>query len=523
MNAKGMFRVLLSCLLWMEQVVLPAEERTGSQPSVLLLKVGSVTIRAGQQVVLEDRITSVSGEALYAADWELGVLVRPRQENLWLVVRIGRIEPGGVFRITGIEFPRIGDYELLVAAFRPGELAVGERLQQSRWERTAAAVSDRVPVFVRTAATAAAPPQVAIVSLSGVAVRPREVNPVPHDVDLEISAPVPAWVYLVVRIPYTDRCHMLGPAARERSSGNYLLQGVPLQAPGDPRQAHFELVALAASRLLRTGPVSCESIRSWGVQVSLPVEVVTEIKQPPGESQRVAYISLTRIGPRTFGPAQVAAVPTLSAEEPVQSGDRLEISAHERLPQGTLLYAATRYRGTGPWLVQGPAVSQGAPSPGLAELARPVTYVWLNLRFVKPPGQDKDDEASWYEVIAVASTDSLPNGWIDTAFLASRRLEGVSETVVVRALGEPAAPPAQPSISRIGGQDVDAEGETTVGASERIEVKLPKDAPKWAYVGVCPAGCTTWSFTETYAEFRIMPSDGGERQRGGGLVISCSA
>src|SRR5262249_14158133 len=115
-----------------------------------ILKVGPRDVEGGQQVILEDPIIDLFGEATNYESKEFFALLRHQGEQRWYVIGAAKSEPGGIFYISGVQFPRAGDFELMVALFDPGAITIKDWVEEKIWRPKALAVSQRVAVTVKS-------------------------------------------------------------------------------------------------------------------------------------------------------------------------------------------------------------------------------------------------------------------------------------------------------------------------------------------------------------------------------------
>lgn len=501
----GLGAVIAVAVLWALPLAAQRPEAPArSEPSVLLLKVGTADVAGGQRVTVEEPLADLFGRAWDYEGGEFYALLRPPGDQRWYVGGFSVPEPGGVFNVTGVRFPQAGEFEVLVALLNPSSLTVGERVEESRWRAQARAASERVLVNVEIPPSQAEEGAeegalISIMSVANVGVSSREVTPVPASGDVVIKLRGKAEegkgrkVYLAVHIPYTDKCRILGPAGKGETPNVFTLQSVSLDAPGDPQQMQLELVAFSSERPVRVGPTSWQSFTQAEFTTSPTVMVVVEGKRPRSDSPRVPFLAITRVGRHVLGSAQ---------EEgrglSVGQGELLEVSEYERFPDGALPFVLTRPHGSNVWLVQGPLIPRGSRIGGDDDTAkRPlITWVLPGLRFERP---DKRGPSSGnYEVMAVLSTATYPNSWIASSSLSSKPIESVSQLVSVR-VGEDAAPAElHLSITHVSGQETDPAGETLTGPSGSVHVDTQQELPKAykVYVGKHPVGTPTWSFVE---------------------------
>lgn len=476
----------------------------GGEPSIEVSRLGPIQVERERQVVLAEATVDLAGQAWnYGPDDELAVLYKPLGRGQWSVAATSEPEPGGLFEIAGIQFPDIGDYELITGIFQAGELVTGSSLAEDRWRVGAHAVSRKL--FVRVTAMppplGRARPSLSILTVGGRSVNPQETTSVPPWGEIVVQTPDLSpgeKVYLAVLTPYSDRCYLHGPARPTPQPRLYVFQGASIEVPGDPRQGHYELVALVSPERLAAGPTSFRSLRRRDALTSPTVEVMLEEKLPETNSYWVPRLAVTRIGRHALKDGEPPDRPLA-----VEQGDFIEAGLYERVPEGVRLWVLTRPRGSRLWLAQGPAQLRGAPSPDDFRQGPPVaTWVWPGARFEHPQEDKKRRRGGTsqeeFEVLAVLSTTSLPASWIDSASLGSSFIQTVSPLVTVKVRPAEPLPKIELSISRVGGKDVDAEGVTGVGATELVEISAGEELPPsfHVYVARHPIASTLWSLTE---------------------------
>lgn len=489
----------------------------GGEPWISISRLGPIELEGERRIVLTEAMAELAGEVWnYGPEDELAILFKPLGRGPWRIAATSEPEPGGFFQISGIRFPDLGDYELVAGLFRRGDLAPGGRVAEERWRTASRAVSRRLLVRV----TALPPPleeerpALAVLAVGGVSVDPRQVTPVPArgEIVLRAQGLSPGTrVYLAILAPYSDRCYLHGPARPGAQRDRYVLQGISLEVPGDPRQGHLELIALASPEPLAAGPMSFQFFRRRNVLTSPTADVVVDERWAATNSGWVPYLAITRIGRQELDPVKPQKQPLA-----VEQGDPVEIGQSERAPEGAKPSVLTRLRGSRFWLAQGPALlrgSRGGDDPGQGPPE--ATWVLPSVRFENP--EQTGEATGWgtpakgeFEVMAVLSTGSLPGTWIDSAALASGFIHSLSPPVVVRVRPAEPLPKPEISISRVGGEDVSPEDETAVGATELVEIAARSDLPPpWrVYVARHPMGSSLWTLSETVprGKERVVPA-----------------
>ncbi|HEX4964581.1 MAG TPA: hypothetical protein VF173_27440 [Thermoanaerobaculia bacterium] len=496
-------------------VVASAEDLPSvGKPWISLSRLGPVDVDREQQVVLTEAVADLAGEVWnYGPGDEIAVLFRRLGEREWSVAAQVPAEPGGLFQASGLRFPEVGNYELIAGLFRAGTVPADGALAEERWSKQARAVSGKLSVRITAPPLPAmdkAHPGPTVLTVGGMGVDPQRVTPVPARGEVVVQAPGLAArmrIYLAICGPYSDRCHLHGPAGR--LADRYVLPGVSFELPGDPRQTHFELIALASAELLAAGAISLQSLRRRDLQTSPTIEVVVDEKWAAFNDHRVPYLVITRIGSHDLGegkpPAHLA----------VEQGVAVEVGRFERIPEGARLWILTRPRASLLWRVQGPAQLRGTAAGDEEGQPPPQpTWVWDGTRFEDPEKASQDATAGSaseeFEVLAVLSTATLPDAWIDSAYLGSTFILTLSPPVTVEVT--PAAPVSVPqvSIQRVGTADVDPEEEVAVGAVERVEVTAREELPPTLHVYLArhPLGSPVWSLTEAIPQGRthVVPA-----------------
>jgi len=475
---------------------------------VALLKINAFDVRSGPQLIeVAERIT-VIGEATNAEGLEVLGLMHEMYASKWRVTGSALVNPGGLFQIRSTPLSQLGEQQFLVLLAGRGELVVGETVEERVLKSGKWPVSDTATLFVNGRGSQHNPSSLAIIGLSGVAPRLREVTPVGASLDVEIAgaAVSPAdRAYVILHVPHSDRCFIYGPGKADDSSGNTKIHGVNLQIPGAPRQARVDLVAIVSRNPLPTGPASWDSIRTWDVRWSPTVEVLFDAKEQDLDSMRVPFLSVVRIGNQDFENNRASkATPVVQNDEPVYI-------RHERSTQSSHVYVMTRYHDGPPrWFNQGPALPRGQPSPTNSEASTPSLLFLPRIQFVRPADRNEEDEPIPFDVWAVVSTDLLPNGWIDESFLSTKKLDSASDLKTVQAIGIPALAPPDIAIVAVGNDDISDGMTATVGRYERVGVGIPKDFPVFMriWVGKRRFGKDPWSFIEATPtrEVRFTPA-----------------
>jgi hypothetical protein len=506
-NAVGRAAASL-CLVWLAAGLSGADARqqaaarTSNAPSIEVTRVGSVDVEDQRRVDLADATVDLAGQAWsFRRGDRVAILVRPLGQGPWSMAGEDEAPPGGLFQIAGIRFPETASYELIACLVPAGGLPAGGRPSTAPCGDKALAASRKllVRVAARPQRLAAERPDLEVLTVGGVTVDPRGPTPVPArgEVVLRARGVAPGTrVNLLVLAPYSDRCYLHGPARQGPQRGLFTMHGVPLEVPGDPRGAHLELVAVASPELLAAGLMSFGSFARRDARTSPAVEVIVDRKWEAGDSARVPQLAVTRIGDQE--------VPRGTRASPleVEPGDAVEIGQYERVPEGARVYVLIRPRGSSSWLVQGPAVPRGSPSP-VDPLQGPprVTWLWPSARFEPAdtgetrPQELRRDE---FEVLAVLSTSSLPQGWIDSAALSGAFVQTVSRLVRVSVLPAKATPDPQLTIARLGSREADPDAETPVGAAEEVEVETAKalPSPLRLYLARHKVGSSLWTLAE---------------------------
>lgn len=502
---------------WDGSAEVEARERGGSpEPWISISRLGPAELEGAARVELAEATVDLAGEAWnHGPDDEVVALLRPLGRAEWTVAAANPAEPGGLFQISALRFPGVGDYELVAGIFPAGELAAGQRMAEGRWRGKVRAVSRRLPVRILEPPSAAldeARPDLAILTVGGVAVDPHQVTPVPARGEVVLRAqglPRGTRLYLAILAPYSDRVHLHGPARRDLQSDLFVLQGIPMEIPGDPRHAHLELIAVASEEPLAAGPLSFRSFWRRKLLTSPTVGVVVDEKWSAAHSRRVPYLAVTRIGSHLLSPAEPPKRP-LS----VEPGDLVEVGHFDRIPEGAHVWVLVRPRGSRLWLAQGPALLRGSPSPEDPLLGPPeATWVWPGALFEHPEGGGSGRRrggSEEFELLAVLTTATLPSSWIDSSALSSVFIQTISPLVPVRVQPREPRPELDLAISRIGGEEVDPESELAVGAIEQVEVAMRDDlAPSLrVYVARHSLGDSLWSLSEAMPRGRthVVPS-----------------
>jgi hypothetical protein len=484
----------------------PAEPKV----SVALLKLAGESLRETDTVVLDRTVADLVGEARNGAHKQYIAFARLTTGTRSTMSRPASLEPGGMFRISGIQFAGTGTFELVVGVF-PSEHRFTPGSIDEDWRQRAEAVSNRITVVIgRTEGGTDAEqeevstsPSLDVVSVGAVTLRQGEKNPIPAAGDVIVrSAALPeGWsVYLSKRIPYTDQCFVLGPARRGPPRGRHVIPGVIFDAPGDPQQMHFGLAALASSRPLKTGRVSCETTLYLDGAASSSVDVIVGSPNLLTDNQRVAYLAVTRIGVYTLPVDQ-----DLPKMLTVRSGTPIEVSEFDRVIEGARLYFLTREVGSRLWFAQGPAIKRGTMASRDGRTG--VTWIWLDLRFHT---REQSDAPREFEIVAVLSASLYPNAVVDSTFPGSRSVHGISRVIRVRVQGATTPPVVPAAITRVGVSDARAGvGPLTVGASGPVVIDTPQTLPDGMNVFVVrhKLGGATYSLFETLDQQsrRIVP------------------
>ncbi len=509
---------------------------TGQQPSpspasdqeasISLLKVGTVEVAGGQRITLEQPVADLFGSAWNYREQEFFALIRPQGGQRWYVAGSSQSQPGGIFHIPGVIFPHAGDFEMVVAMRQPNALPVRAWIEEKAWRKPVPAppmMADSERVLVTILAPLSKEVDsgegdffIAILSVGNVSVRPREIRPVPTSGDVVVQTrglPQEAKLFLAVHVPYTDRCYIHGPAARDQLPNLHTFHSISFQTPGDPQQLYLDLVAFASTRPYPIGLVSWQSFRQATRLVSPTVEILIDSKRLRTDSLRVPFIAITNIGGEKI----------TGEEEPmIDQGAELEVSGYERVPEGALLWALTRPKGSNVWLAQGPLLPRGisllsdaeavtvgtqprrlplprsTPTSGPAKSRHLVKWVWPNLWFARPDDQQSEVGEREYEVMAVLSSALLPNAWVASTYLSTQAVETVSQIVSVSLNPKAMKVELHPTITRVSGKDADSESETVVGVTGNVEISTPENFPTAfkIYLGKHLVGASTWSFVE---------------------------
>jgi hypothetical protein len=494
------------------------------QPWIEISRLGSTEIADERRVVLEEAIADLAGAVWnYDPEDEIVVLIKPLARGDWSVAAASRAEPGGLFNVSGLRFPDVGDYELIAGLFQSGDLPADSSVTEDRLRTRARASSSRI--FVRvTAPPPSAPPEGAhaleVLTVGGQSVTPEQATPVPARGEIVLRGrdlPRGSEIYLALFAPDSDLGYLRGPARRSFEPDCYRLQAVSLQVPGDPRQTRLELIAVAATEPLAAGPIRLRFLERRGLLTSPTVDVVIDERSLSGNSHRVPFITITRIGAHVLTSGEPPADPLA-----VAPGARVEIGQYDRVPEGARVWVLTRPRGSQLWLAQGPALLQGAASPDdLGQGALQATWVWSNLLFEHPlilgelEGEDgavrpSEAESEEFEVMAVLSTAALPSAWIGEAELGSVFPQTVSAIVIIAVSTAGSIPPIDLTLARIGSRDVDPETEIAVGSVERVEVALREALPPGlrVYVAWHPIDSPFWSLAEAlpHGRSQVVPA-----------------
>jgi hypothetical protein len=482
-----------------------AAARAPGEPALEVIRLGPVDVEDRRRIDLAEATVDLAGRA-----WSFGrgdavsVLIRPLGQRPWNRAAEEVVPAGGLFQIAGIRFAEAGSYELVACLAHARDLPAGGDGDAAAAEgcgKRALATSRilLVRVGVRPPPLAAERPALEVLQVGGVTLDPRAVTPVPPIGEVVLRAgglAAGTRVYLAILAPSSDRCYLHGPARPGPQPDLFTLQGVPLEVPGDPRTARLELVAVASPEIL-AGPMSLQTLRQREARTSPAAEVVVDQKGEAGNSPRVPQLAVTRIGDQA-----PPATPSAAALE-IEPGDAIEIAEYERVPEGERIWILTRPRGSSFWLAQGPAVPRGGRAPADPRQGPPlVTWLWPSARFeragARPGEKRRSRHREEFEVLAVLSTATLPDGWIDSAALSGNFIQTVSQLVRV------SVPPGEPfsdfriSITRVGGQDADPEAETPVGAAERLEAASGEALPPSMrlYLARHKVGDSLWTLVE---------------------------
>lgn len=471
-------------------------QQSSDGTSLSLVRVGPVDISNGEHAVLQQANADLFGRAWNYRDKEFYALLRLREGQQWYVAAAGKPEPGGVFNIGGVRFPQAGDFELLVTLREPNSLTVGNWIDESQWRDRSFAVSQRVSITVENPPvvdgdTGDKDSHIALVSIGNVSLRAGEINSVPAAGDVLIrSRGLPdSKFFLVLHVPYTDLCYVIGPAQKGSLPNTHVFHSVSFDAPGDPQQVHFDLLAFTSSKQVRPGPTSWQSFRLSEAVTSLSTQVLIEGRQPSVESLRVPFVAITRIGRHVLDRKQP------ERQLDLEQGDRLEIESYERTTEGAKFWGLTRVKGSTVWFAQGPMLPRGVAS-SVAEDGRTVVARVLPSLHFQTESETALEEAE-FEVMAILSNSIFPNSWISSASISAQTIETISQPVAVRVKGPASLSHHRLSITHIGSQEVD-EGEMTVGVSESVIIDRPNifSGPLKIYVGKHVVGTSTWSFFE---------------------------
>lgn len=506
--------IVASLVLVMLSITTVAGVQDPASPSradVMILKLGHESVTDSESVVIHESVVDLVGHAVNGADRHLVALVRRVTAPRWLPAGSARVEPGGIFRVLGMRFPGAGTYEVVVVAFSANRPIPSAFIDDDVWRGQAEATSKRLAVSVAGTSLAgddtgafSVMPSLRIASVGRATVRTEVKNVIPAagDVILDSTAlPDGALVYLARRVPYTDRCTLLGPARATATAGQFILSGVTVETPGDPQQMHFELSGFASKQRLRTGEASCDALRYTDALASLPVEVIIEAARRQTDDERIAHIAITRVGVHV-----VDAEREQTRALAVRSGVAIEVAQFERVLEGDRLYFLTRQRGSRLWLAQGPALRKGLRSTARGPSAP--TWVWIDLRFETTPQAANDDAE--FEVLAVLSTALFPNAVVDSTFPSSKAVHGISQMVRVRVEGLTSMTVAPIAIESVAAKETeDASSPITVGESGTVLVNTRRGLPPGmaVYVVRHKVGGATYSLFETLVQDarRVVP------------------
>ena len=471
------------CVVTVLSVSTPYAQEVSSPltPTIKLLKLGGEQLIDSDNVSLHELKVDLLGEGRNLGDHQLIALVRGRAARRWRVVGRARSEAGGIFRVLGLEFPEPGDFDLVVGVFAKDQTLADASLDSEAWRERATATSNRVVVSVgptrvsETAEIAAGAGilSVRLLSIGATNLREHEKNLVPAtgDVIIQVAGMPPnPQVYIVKRIPYSDRCTVIGPARATAARDRYLLTGVTFDAPADPQQMHFELTGMMSDRALRSGDMSCEALRHLEATGSLPVEIIVEQPRLLTDSGRVAHIAITKVGRHTLVPDQEP-----KAALAVRPGVQVEVAQFERVVEGAQMYLLTRHQGSSTFFAQGPALKRGSVASAKNGDVN-VTFVLLDLRFPAAPETESLD--SEFEAVAVLSTSPIPNATVDSTFLSGRSVLAVSRVIRLRVDGLPTVTTSALAITRVAASGIEAGETVIVGASGPVTVRSTQPLPE---------------------------------------------
>lgn len=488
----AVFLVGLFCALTM---VVGQEAQQGDS-SLTLVRVGPIDVSGGDHGVLQQAGADLFGHAWNYQGREFYALLRPHHGQQWYVAASANPEPGGVFNISGVRFPQAGDFELLVVLRKPNSLTVGSWIDETQWKNQYFAVSRRVTMTVENPPpgegdSGAGEAHLALLSVGNVSLRPREINSVPAAGDVIVSARgLPnAKVYLAMHVPYTDLCFVVGPGKKGQLPNTYTFHSVSFEAPGDPQQIHFDLLAFTSSQPVKIGPMSWQSFRLIETVTSLSAQILIEGRQLRSDSLRIPYAAITRVGRHKIETEKPAARPI-----DVEQGDAVEVEGYERTTEGAMFWILTRAKGSSVWLAQGPMLPRGLASAVTVDGRPAVTWVWPSLQF---QSESADEETS-FEIMAVLSNAIFPNSRVSSASVSAQTVETISQSIPVSVKGAASPADRRLAIARIGNQEAETENEMTVGNTESVVISRPEvfSEPYKVYVGKHVVGASTWSFVE---------------------------
>jgi hypothetical protein len=501
------------------------------QSFVKLQKVGPIDVHDGQHILLEDSVTDFVGTAGNYKDYDFYVLLRPRGDTGWLVGGSSSSQPGGIFSITGVRLPS-AECDAFVALLPAASLRAGSWIDGSEWQSKALATSERVVLKTTRVASqrqssgdleAVQSFNLSIVSIGNANVTSAEKVIVPPVSDVMVNAErleADYKVYLRVRVPYTEKCFVYS-GSRDSNPARYVFRDVEFDSPGDPEQANYNLVALASTRPLPVGQVSCATQSMDRILASPTVQVGVNSKRRRVDTGRVPYIAITKVGRQVLDSAAQPRTIT------VRDGDAVEVGASERMTEGATLTLWVRRRGNSVWLVNGPLLPRGVATAASVE-GRSMTWVQPSTRFAAPgPSAENSDE---FELMAVLSTAMFPNVWLDSTAVSSHSVETVSEIVTVR-VPDPEPPfNARLDVFSAAGQEVDPDRVVGIRGSGAVRIESRDDLPPYVrvYVAGHHVGETAWTVIEAMRNGKTFvvpdfPFDEGPQQRRWQLVAFPSA
>jgi hypothetical protein len=491
-----------------------------AQPAIELIRLGPAEVADERRIDLSEATVDLAGRAWgFSHGDRIAVFLKPLGRGAWAEAAADEAPAGGLFEISGLRFPEAGSYELIACLQSAGDLPAGRARAAAACGDRALAASRRLLVRVdaRPLRLESASPVLAVLTVDGIQLDPDRPTPVPATGETVLRASGLAAgtrVYLALLAAGSDRAYLRGPARPGPEPDLYALPGVPFEVPGDPRGAHLQLMAVATPELLASGPTTLSSLERRAGALSPAVAVVVDEKWEASNSARVPRIAVTRIGDQVLPTTPAAAAKALPPPLEIEPGDAVEVGESERVPEGARLWILTRPRGSGLWLVQGPAVMSGGPTPEDPGAGPPrVTWHWSSLRFEAldaGPRERRQSARQEFELMAALSSSTLPEGWIDSAALAGSFVLTVSQIVRVSAAPDPPFSDLRIAISRVGDQDADSEAETLVGEAEPIEIasgqRLP--APWRLYLARHKVGSSLWTLIEAIPQGRshVVPA-----------------